>query len=322
MRTRPLIIVITLAVVAAAAAYLLSSIDLSGLYRLSVTGLAVISATTVVLMMLHAAGAWYILRGLGQDSSVVMVFVAIVASSTVSLAGDPKLGVPARLAFYKLLTGVPLSIGTAQTGIETIIWLGWLSVVVGISGLFAGSVEAILSAGILAGALGGAALLIAGPRLLMALPLPSKWLERLTPVRRFVQDIRDSVSRARPRYILMAVAALGITYPIDIASVWYLARDLGADVSYTGVAHAIVTSHLAGLLSMIPLGIGVRDVTFALLLERAGATQDTAALIALIHRLVRTVIPIALGLLLLAFVPALANRDELRRRAASDPGDA
>jgi uncharacterized membrane protein YbhN (UPF0104 family) len=247
------------------------------------------------------------------------VFVAIVASSTISLAGDPKLGVPARLAFYKLLTGVPLSIGTAQTGIETVIWLGWLSVVVGIAGLFAGSVEALISAFILAGALCGATLLVIGPRILAALPLPETLTRRLAPIRRFVEEIRDAVAKASPRHIVMAVAALGITYPIDIASVWFLAYDLGADLPFAGVAHAIVTSHLAGLLSMVPLGIGVRDVTFALLLERAGASQDTAALIALIHRLVRTVIPIALGLLLLAFVPALANKEQLRRQAASDP---
>jgi uncharacterized protein (TIRG00374 family) len=306
---RRIIMVVTVLAVAIAAFYLLSSLDMSAIRSLSAMGLAVISAATLILMMLHAIGAWYILRSFGQNASVVMVFVAIVASSTISLAGDPKLGVPARLAFYKLLTGIPLSVGTAQASIETVIWLGWLSVVAGISGLLAGSVEALISALILAGALSGAVLLVAGPRLMMALPLPASLRERSAPLRRFLMEIRESVAKARPRQIVIACIALGITYPVDIASVWYLAHDLGADLPIASVAHAIVTSHLAGLLSMIPMGVGIRDVTFALLLEHAGASQEVAALIALIHRLVRTVIPIGLGLLLLAFVPALAKKN-------------
>lgn len=99
-----------------------------------------------------------------------------------------------------------------------------------------------------------------------------------------------------PIWLAVATGWLALTYLVDVWTVWFLAQALGAPLPPVAIGHAIVISYLAGAASLLPLGLGVRDAAFALLLEQSGAPTDTAALVALLHRTLRTLLPLVLGL--------------------------
>ncbi|MES5488791.1 lysylphosphatidylglycerol synthase domain-containing protein [Bradyrhizobium sp. INPA03-11B] len=275
--------------------YLVDRIDWHALRSVSVQTLLVLCLSSIVMIALHAAGAATLLAGMRHPANLMDVMMAMLAAGTVSLAGDPKLGVPARLAFYKMLADIPVSIGAAQTTIESLLWLFLMGSVLVVPGELAGDRAMPLS-------LAAAALLIAG---LTAVGLGPAALDRMWvlgplfrasgPIRQFVFDLRNAIFGIKPFALGVATCWLATTYVVDVASIWYLGQALGADLPLVAIGHAIVISYLAGAVSLLPLGLGVRDVTFVLLLQQAGAPAETAAALALIHRTVRTVLPLLIG---------------------------
>lgn len=75
---------------------------------------------------------------------------------------------------------------------------------------------------------------------------------------------------------------------------WLLARGLDDAVSPGEAWLALGASQLAGIVSLLPLGIGAADGTLAALLRRAGMTFDQGAAVAV---LVRATITLPLGLM-------------------------
>lgn len=285
--------------------YLVTQVDWSVMSRLSAIDVAVLALSTLAMMLLHSAAAMLLLQGLGHRTSVWAVFAAMMGSSTVSITGDPKLGVPARLAFYRAFAGVPIALGMAQVGIETILWFLWIGIILVVSGLNRGDSDLFLSLLVGGGVLTAIVLVVFGPGLLERTWLLGRLFRSSPRIHKFVYDVHGHVLGISRPFLAWATLTLGSTYMVDIASIWYLGHALGFDLPAFAIAHAIVTSHLAGAISMLPLGLGVRDVTFALLLENAGASHDAAAIMAVVHRAIRTALPLLIGLLLVATFPRL-----------------
>lgn len=279
----------------AACVFLATRVEWQALLRLTLLQLLVLVVSTLVLIALHAIGAAALLRGLGYSAGMWKVMAAMLAAGTVSLAGDPKLGVPARLVFYQMLAGIPIRVGTAATAIESLVWLLLMGAIVAIPGPLAADYALPLSLFAAASVAGAIALVAFGPGLFERLWLVGPLLRRIGPVRQFVIDVRQAILGVRPFWLAAATGWLLLTYVVDVWSIWFLGQALGAKLPPIAIGHAVVISYLAGAASLLPLGLGVRDATFALLLEQSGASAETAALIALLHRTLRTVLPLILG---------------------------
>lgn len=294
--------------------YLANRVEWHTLLRLTSLQLLILVTSTVVLIAIHAIGAAALLRGLGYSAGMWRVMAAMLAAGTVSLAGDPKLGVPARLAFYRVLAGVPIRIGTAATAIESLLWLLLMGVIVAIPGPLAAGYALPLSLFAAASVVGAIALFAIGPALFDRLWLVGPLLRRLGAVRQFVIDVRQAIFGVRLTWLAVATAWLALTYLLDVWTIWFIGNALGAQLPPVAIGHAVVISYLAGAASLLPLGLGVRDATFALLLEQSGASADTAAVIALLHRTLRTLLPLILGfgvsILVLRRYPMSAKAEE------------
>lgn len=295
---------------AGALVYLSRHVDWRVLTALSPWTLLVLCASTILMIVLHAAGAAALLAGMRYPARVGEVMTAMLAAGTVSLAGDPKLGVPARLAFYKLLAGIPISVGAAQTTIESMLWLFLMGAIMVIPGPLAGDRALPLSLAAGAMLVVGMAAVALGPSVLDRLWGLGRLFRASGPIRRFVMDLRGAMLGLRPGALGLATFWLALTYVVDVASIWYLGRALGTEIAPSTIGHAVVISYLAGAVSLLPLGLGVRDVTFALLLQQGGAQPEAAAAIVLVHRTVRTVLPLLLGLALTGYVMRKAKQTD------------
>lgn len=293
---------------AAALFYLVDRIDWHTLRSISIQTLLVLCFSSIVMIALHAAGAATLLAGMRHPASLMDVMMAMLAAGTVSLAGDPKLGVPARLMFYKMLADIPVSVGAAQTTIESLLWLFLMGAILVIPGDLAGDRAMPLSfaaAGLLIAGLTAVGL---GPAVLDRIWVLGPLFRASGPIRQFTFDLRNAMFGIKPAAVALATFWLAITYVVDVASVRYLGQALGADLPVVAVGHAIVISYLAGAVSLLPLGLGVRDVTFVLLLQQAGASADAAAALALIHRTIRTLLPLLLGFVVSGLIAVRSRR--------------
>ena len=282
--------------------YLIWMIDWSLLTQLTIFEHAILLFSTLLLIGLHALGAVALLWGLNYRAKVSSVLSAIFAASAVGLVGDPKLGVPARLAYYKLLMNVPIRAGTAATIIESLIWLLLMGIIVAIPGTMTQDYSTVLSIFALIIVVCVIALIILGPEAVDRLWLVGSILRKIKPVRNFIFDVRTAILSIKAGWLFVAFGWLTLTYLVDVWSVWFLAKGVGSDLEPIDIGHAIVISYLAGAASLVPLGLGVRDIAFAKLLENAGSTHEISALIVLYHRTLRTVVPLLLGFVISLFI--------------------
>jgi uncharacterized protein (TIRG00374 family) len=121
-------------------------------------------------------------------------------------------------------------------------------------------------------------------------------------VGRFVLSVRAAFIMMHKGQVLHAGAWFIVTYIIDTATLWYILILSGYSIDAVIVAHAIVISYLAGAMSLLPLGLGVRDVALAVLLAHAGVSEAHAAAAALMLRTIRTVVPLVMGAVIVSFI--------------------
>jgi uncharacterized membrane protein YbhN (UPF0104 family) len=78
---------------------------------------------------------------------------------------------------------------------------------------------------------------------------------------------------------------------------WIVLVGLGASTGLATFSLVYFSSHLAGLLSFIPMGLGVKDASVVELLGRMNTPPTISIAFIAIDRLVWSVIPLLIGLL-------------------------
>jgi uncharacterized membrane protein YbhN (UPF0104 family) len=305
---RTLIILAVAVLITAAFIYLGEKVAWDVLLRFTLLQILLLCLSTFVLIFLHASGAAALLKGLGYNASPWRVLAAMLAASTVGLAGDPKLGVPARLFFYKVFAYVPVRVGAAQTAIESFLWITMMGLLLMMPGPLAGDYVLPLSIAVAALVFSGMAAVIVGPALLDRLWLIGPFFRKMEKLRGFIFSMRSAILQISPASLIAASGWFAATYVVDILTIGFLIDCLGGSMSSIAIAHAIVISYLAGVASLLPLGLGVRDVTFALLLQQGGLSADLAATIALTLRVARMLPPLALGAVMTPLVLGSKNK--------------
>jgi uncharacterized protein (TIRG00374 family) len=114
-----------------------------------------------------------------------------------------------------------------------------------------------------------------------------------------------------PLLLAWSVITIG-GFAITTLQVALLNESASADVLYSDTWVAFGASQLAGILSLLPLGLGVADGSLAALLDRAGATLEQGTTVAVLVRAAVT-----LPLVLLGFLSYLyLNRTEPAEKQA------
>lgn len=107
-------------------------------------------------------------------------------------------------------------------------------------------------------------------------PRRRRVLARLvSPVENFLETGGQLLSMVRLS-VLVTAASLAI-FAAMAAQLWLVAASLGLDLGPAEVWLALGTSLLAGMLSLLPLGLGSSDATLAVILTRYGSQQIAAS---------------------------------------------
>lgn len=112
----------------------------------------------------------------------------------------------------------------------------------------------------------------------------------------WLADVRDAMRRTSVT-TLCSVVGLALAKRLVLACTSYLIlRDIGGYLPLKLIIYLQSSAILVGFVSMIPLGLGTRDVTSFFLYAHLGLPPEAAVVMAAFERLIWTLVPLCLGL--------------------------
>lgn len=277
--------------------YVITRIDLSILKSLSAYTVAYLIVLTFIFVFIHALGVSVIIKGMGYNVSVKNVYLVMTGGGAVNFIGDPKLGIPTRVFLFRALLEIPVSIATASVVLETALWLFIMAVIVAIpvpgvwgSGAWISSLLALAFV----------MLALAGIRVLPkigSITTRKIFKNQLERVQKFMADFRQGMRTIKKTDLIKAVGVFTSGWLVNALSLYIILKEFGWTLNLFELMYISVFSYLVGTFSLLPMGLGPRDVSLVLLLTQLGPSKDVATAAALIQRTVRTVVPIILSLI-------------------------
>jgi uncharacterized membrane protein YbhN (UPF0104 family) len=227
--------------------------------------------------------AWASLASTGVRTRIARLLLLMMASTSMNSSIPAPTGIPIRLFLQRRYLGVDTARTTAALLIESAIGFGLIILLALLAPLFAPA--AFSSAGGLSGTparLIGLFVVITMVALLLAV---SRKLRRLAA--ESIREFRKAVVRRSP-FILLAVLAAIACYPLALIRLHFALAAIGSSCGVSMMLAALVLSRAAGVLSMIPMGLGVRDLSLAGLLVLGGVPVEASLSAAAFDRLLMT----------------------------------
>jgi uncharacterized membrane protein YbhN (UPF0104 family) len=262
-------------------------------------GIALIVLLTGLLVAGSVAIAYCLLAGSGANRSIGQLYLAVTASTAANYSTPVKAGIPLRVYLYKRLMGISPATGSALVGLEIIL----ATLVPAAISLFAlllflpeggPAVAAALTAMVVGAAVALAFIRSdAYDRVIVRLPLPKIAQRAVAPDGDIVVALRGVPIRS-----LAAAAGIfaGMFVLVGVRS--FCAFQLfGGSMNIVELVGISAAAFTLGSLSLLPMGLGVRDATLVALFVQAGADRDVAIAVAALERLLSTGVPLLLGIL-------------------------
>jgi uncharacterized membrane protein YbhN (UPF0104 family) len=221
------------------------------------------------------ASAQAALSAFGQRAAFVrLLIITTVATAANSIIPAPA-GIPARIWLQKTWLGIPVSFSTVAIALEMLCGYGLLA-------LFALAGSLLFGANMLATGVRYLPIVLA----IGAIGLLTAWLLR-EQLKSRVKQL--AATRPIPLATLTVVFLNVLVIALATLRLWLILRAVGSDAaSVAEITAALCIARVAGVASMIPMGLGSRDVTLAGLLVLAGIPLPIAVLAAAVDRVLST----------------------------------
>jgi uncharacterized protein (TIRG00374 family) len=280
-------------------AYLLRDMEWALIRRTGPSSLALILVLSVVRILLYALLVYMLVRNSGYNITMWQSYLMLTASLSANYVTPVKIGVPLRVYLYNHFIGIPTAVGTALVTVEALVGMlvPALIAIVGIVFLFP-SVSPVAPIALIIFLLAGLLLISRAPVNRLKPYLQQLPCQRLTMrLVRFGEDIQSGLRHISHMAVLGAVILDLLMIGLHVWRLWLVLNVFDSAPSLLALLAVLNISLTVGNLSMIPMGIGVRDVSFTLLLMQLGVPNEIALSAAVIQRLFSPGWPLLLGLI-------------------------
>jgi uncharacterized protein (TIRG00374 family) len=279
--------------------YLLRDIDWTLVRQTGLPYLVLILLLSALSILVYVAVVYLLVRTSGCSTTFVQAYLVLTASLSANYVTPIKVGIPLRIYLYNHFMQIPLATGFALITVEAVLGMALpaLIALVGVATLFP-AVEVAMPL-VLIGLLGAgmvAILLIRYDRLSPLLHhLPFQRL--IVRIGRFVERVQTSLHSVPPLAVIGVALLILLMLILQALRLHVVLRAFGYPVSPLALFCVLGISVTAGNLSLIPMGIGVRDASLVLLLRQFGIPDEIVLSTAVIERLFAPGLPLLLGLI-------------------------
>lgn len=290
-------------VIAAAGFYFTTKLDVSALRNLSISiGIYLASvfgiAGVVQTLFYHA-----IFADQGRKVSSLRLLFVLLGSSVVDASASIAVGIPTRLLLFWKVVGVSVAEAGSAVAFKNVVEIGVLAALAVISTvcllpLAQGTLgtQTLLRLAILSLSpflsVGGILVYLSKsehpPKILLAL--------RSQKINLYWAKLHNSIAHVKIRTIALGVSMYALREILRAIGTVVVLRDLGVRLGFMNALFYRVVSNLAGLVSLIPLGLGIRDITGVFILSRFGVAESIGVTVVLVERAFWTVLPLLVGL--------------------------
>jgi len=278
---------------------LLKDMDWTLFRRFGWLDLAWVLLLSMLGTVFYTLGVTILVRSSGYQATFVEIYLILTASLSANYVTPIKAGIPLRIYFYRHFMQIPVSMGTSLVSLETVIGM-LLPALISTAGLL--FVFESVGLGIPLAFL--AMLILAMAMLLFLTPKRLEPLVRHLPAWTFIRRVVNFIGHVQIgfhcvpiRAVLTSAFLFSLNLFTGAVRLHIVLKVLGYDLSTELLLYAITMSVTAGNLSLIPMGLGVRDASLTLILLDFGVPRAIAASIAIIQRLFVPGWPLLLGVI-------------------------
>ena len=269
-----------------------------------VAGVFLLSGVSIFLV----SWRWYfLLLATKKNISFKNVTIATISGIAINASGPGKLGIPAKAILIKKLESVEVDQALPSLMMELILELFALGVLLVGSALVNGMHGALLK--FLVAAFTSKSLATIGVSALLLVGTAYVFRHKLAAgdfAGKMLRALRATLARKD-----LFVAALSVSFLNLLISYWgdqLLFKALGQEISYSFIAFSSAFANLAGMLSPLPSGLGVWELSRAYLFKAYYGIGELAVVMTLMRRLLTYV---AMGILYLGHAVFNAHRRSL-----------
>ncbi|MBW1981223.1 MAG: flippase-like domain-containing protein [Deltaproteobacteria bacterium] len=268
-------------------AQFLPSFDLNIFALVSLNKWSLILCLFLLVQLLTIYYFNLIISKMAPVKSLFRLCQVMFASYSVNYAGPLKLGMPLRIYLFKRILAIPYPAGTASVVLTTGLDVFVMAVIIV---TLSGAIYFSASLGLILGSV-----VIICFAMLVAL---SRQLSSLCPGRpAWLANFLSYLGKLSLLSMLAAILISAIKTLLLPLTAWVVLHALGTTVNMAEMTFVYCASHLAGLLSFVPMGIGIKDASLIGLLGRLDTPASVCVAFVAIDRLVWSAIPLCLGLL-------------------------
>jgi uncharacterized protein (TIRG00374 family) len=280
-------------------AYLLRDVNWSLIRQTGPEVLVLVLGLTVLSTLVYVLLVYLLIRGSGYTTTLWMTYLVLTSSLSVNYITPVKAGLPLRIYLYNHFIRIPVAIGTTLVAVETLVGMlvPAFIAIVGIVALFPslGPATPVLLI----------VLLLAGLLFVLRMPLErmQPYLKRLplpqltARLLHFIAGVQSGLRNLSLLVFLGVVILDLLMLGIQALRLWLVLSTFATPPSLLTILAVFTISVTAGNLSMIPMGLGVRDASLTLLLAQVGIPNEIALSAAVIQRLFSPGWPLMLGLI-------------------------
>ena len=294
--------VVVVLVLSSAAIYLFWSFrdfDLSILGHLSFSTWVLATSLSLLSLFIYFLCVNTLLRGMGFRRSLKLVSLIILAAGTATLSSPVKMGIPVRIFLFKKRLNVPVSVGVGVFAVEVFLELLWMTIVflLPIGHFYEyGSLRLVLIIFSLLFALFCGTVLLRPQQIgrFFSRFIFKRQTQRIVD---FGISLQQGLKRISKWALALAVGLFLLRYITQAIFLYFVLSGFGYRINPFYLLYAKTVAYVAGTISMIPMGLGTKDITFMFILSQMGISEQVAISSALIDRFFHTFLPLCLGVI-------------------------
>ena len=270
---------------------------MSVLINLTVENIFILLFLSILPLFVFIFALKIFLKGMGYKSSLKSLYLISTSSMAANYTTPIKIGIPLRVYLYKKFLGIPLSHGTASLAIEIFLetMIPALVSIFAITTLFKEYSLKIPLFVIFLLFLFFYATVFFDPVRFRKTTSKFHFHNKLDKLLEFGMNFQEGIKHASKKSIFVFSLLLLVMYAISALRLFVVLLMFGVEISPVHLLYVQLISFVAGSISMIPMGLGVRDAGIVVLLMNLGVTNEVAISAALMERLLTTGLPLVLG---------------------------